>query len=348
MNICAIVPSLNPDEKLLDVVKGLRDKNYRHIILVNDGSEKSDYFDMLAGEDCTVLTHEVNKGKGRALKTAFEYYLEHYSDECAGVVLCDGDNQHTPDDIYRCAEVLTEDNTKLVLGVRDFNEKNVPPRSRFGNKMTSFMFRILAGLTITDTQTGLRAIGNDGVREFLKVKGERFEYETNMLLETKRLGMDIREVTIQTIYIEENKTSHFRPIRDSWSIYKILFKFAWASIASCLIDLGIFQLMIMLLSFMGEKQMIFAATATARVVSSVFNYIMNYKKVFRSREGIAKTAVKYYILAILQAFASYYAVYLLSSMAGWNPLVAKLVVDGILFLVGFQVQRDIVFNTKKK
>lgn len=348
MKICAIVPSLNPDEKLLDVVKGLREKDYHHIILVNDGSEKSDYFDMLEGEDCTVLTHEVNKGKGRALKTAFAYYLENFADICEGVVLCDGDNQHTPEDIYNCASALLEDNTKLVLGVRNFNEKNIPPRSRFGNKTTSLMFRLLAGLVISDTQTGLRAIGNDGVREFLKVKGERFEYETNMLLETKRLGMEIREVTIKTVYIEENKTSHFRPIRDSWSIYKILFKFAWASIASCLIDLGIFEIMTMLLSSLDGKMMIFASTATARAVSSVFNYTMNYKKVFKCRGSIVGTAVRYYTLAVVQAFASYYCVHLLNSSAGWDPLLAKIVVDGVLFLISFTIQRDVVFSNKKK
>ena len=209
--ISVVLPSLDPDDKLIAVVDGLLEYGFSHIILVNDGSKQENlhYFTDLAAQhpEITLLHHEVNKGKGAALKNAFRWFLQNRP-EGFGVVTVDGDNQHHPEDTKRCCEHMMKTG-RPVLGCRDFNQADVPARSSFGNKTTSMIFKIFVGMTISDTQTGLRAFPRDVLEEIVDVYGDRFEYETNMLLAFKTKGIDFDEVKIRTVYIEENKSSHF-------------------------------------------------------------------------------------------------------------------------------------------
>lgn len=139
-----------------------------------------------------------------------------------------------------CAQVLCAIPQNLILGVRDFSGPEVPARSRRGNRITSFVFRAFCGIRISDTQTGLRAIPAAYLPRLVEVEGDRFEYETNMLLALKRAQIKWTEVPIRTVYIEENQTSHFRPIVDSFRIYKLILKFILSSCAGSLVDIGVF------------------------------------------------------------------------------------------------------------
>lgn len=222
-----IIPSLDPDEKLTDTVKKALDAGIDDIILVDDGSspECRKRFVELEPHPCvTVLTHKVNMGKGAALKTAFSYFLENRKDR-SGVVTADGDGQHATEDIIACADEMRSKSPAIVLGCRDFSLPDVPKRSRFGNSLTSNVFRVLCGMRVSDTQTGLRAIPKEYLPAVIKAEGSRYEYETNMLLIINMLKIPFREVTIQTVYIDENSSSHFRPVRDSLRVYGIIFKF---------------------------------------------------------------------------------------------------------------------------
>ena len=181
-DVSVVLPSYKPDEKLRGVVCGLIDAGFKDIIVIDDGggNDYNKYFDEIRDlPEVTVLVHEVNKGKGRALKTAMEYYISNRSG--VGIVTADGDGQHVPTDIRACAEKMIQ-NKSVVLGVRDFSKPEVPPRSKLGNRITSFMFLTSCGLKISDTQTGLRAIPAEYLPVFVDTKGERYEYETNMLL----------------------------------------------------------------------------------------------------------------------------------------------------------------------
>ena len=236
--VTVVLPSYNPDEKLMEVIRGCIDIGFRHIIVVNDGSlpEKQKHFEEAAqcpGVVC--LTHAVNRGKGAAMKTAFRYITEHCP-EAAGVVTADGDNQHRPEDILACAEKMLEKDC-VILGVRDFDGPDVPKRSRFGNKLTSFVFRTGVGLKISDTQTGLRALPARYLPVFLTTRGDRYEYETNQLLDLKTYDIPFEELPIQTVYIDENATSHFHPVRDSLRIYSQILKFMGSSLLSCRVTL---------------------------------------------------------------------------------------------------------------
>ena len=224
--VAVILPSLNPDHRFLEVAEGLIGAGFLHIVVVDDGSDaehKKWFDDVRAYPQCHVLVHEVNKGKGRALKTAFAWCLENRP-HIDGVVTADGDNQHRPADIRRCAQAMIDDPGKVWLGVRDFSLDHVPARSRMGNTLTRGIMRLACGVSVTDTQTGLRAIPARDLPLMLRIPGERYEYETQMLLSLREAKVGIGEVVIDTVYIDENESSHFHPVRDSWKIYKIIIR----------------------------------------------------------------------------------------------------------------------------
>ncbi len=222
-----ILPSLNPDKKFTGVVKGLVEKGFEHIVIVDDGSddEHQRFFDEAEKLPQThVIHHGVNKGKGRGLKTAISYVHERLP-QVKGAITIDGDGQHLADDIIKCGMKMLELEDKVVLGSRDFDQEGVPPRSVAGNKSTSRMFRTLFGIKINDTQTGLRAIPARYFKSFAEIEGERFEYETNMLLYMKRHGIEFYEQPITTVYDPEDYSSHYNAVKYSWRIAKVMLKY---------------------------------------------------------------------------------------------------------------------------
>ncbi len=351
-HITVIVPSLNPDEKLLGVVEGLLAVGFSDILLVNDGSKPEcvHFFDQCAAhEEVTLLTHEVNCGKGAALKTAIAYVKANRPDS-RGVVTVDGDGQHCADDTKAVAQVLIEKKDHLILGVRDFSLPDVPPRSRFGNRLTSFVF-LGVGLKIQDTQTGLRGIPSSHYDVFLQTSGDRYEYETNMLLDLKKHAIPFDQVTIKTVYIDENQTSHFHPIRDSIRIYSQILKFCAGSVASTLVDYLAFVLVSLIAAplFVGKDSLlILTATVTARVVSSLVNFTWNRKVAFGANGSLGGALVRYYALAIVQMLASAGLVSGINLLFGGKGLVLvtffKILVDTALFFASYQIQKKWVFR----
>ena len=345
-DITVIIPSLDPDDRLLEVISGVRAQGFTDILLVDDGSsaENQHFFEQAQAQyGCEVLHHPHNLGKGRALKTAFAWVTEHRPD-IRGCVTIDGDNQHHPEDIAACTDKMLEGGCKaLVLGVRDFDSENVPPKSKFGNKCTSFVFRAFCGLKVSDTQTGLRVFPKFTLPTMLEISGERFEYETNMLLVCKQAKIPLVEQTIRTIYIDENATTHFHPIKDSLRIYGIIIRFFLSSILSFVLDYGLFNLLYAL------TKHLFLATIIARVTSSLFNFTVNRTAVFQSKAPLAATMVRYYLLCAVQMLTSYGLVALLSLLFGDGSVtvaVLKLVVDIFLYFISFRIQQAWVFANK--
>lgn len=349
-DIPVIIPSYEPDEKLIALLHALQREGISHVVVVDDGSGaqyESFFAQAAAMENCTVLYHAVNLGKGRALKTAFNYCLKEF-DDLPGCVTADSDGQHTPQDILACMRRLWENQSALVMGCRDFDAPEVPARSSFGNKCTRKVFKYVLGLSISDTQTGLRAIPTFFMRKLMQVKGERFEYETNMLIETKNLNIPIVEVPVETVYIEENKTSHFNPIKDSVRIYLVFGKFLFSSLSSSVLDLLLFQIFCTLLWPL-EKTVwaipyIVAATVLARVISAVYNFLINYRVVFKSEGNLVGTAGKYCLLAVCQMMCSAFLVNTLYGLVGGTEVFIKMPVDILLFFLSFVIQREFVYR----
>jgi len=346
VNVTAIIPAYNPDKKFHVVIEGLIQAGFEHIIVVNDGTDEM-YINLFnkvkKNKKCVFLQHDINLGKGRALKTAFKYFLRNFPDDI-GVVTLDADNQHKIKDVEKCANELKRNPNSLIIGARNFDIENIPKRSALGNKITSFAFSNLCGLKITDTQSGLRGIPKEFVEKLINVQGERFEFETNMLLETKVLKIPIKEVPIETVYINGNTSSNFNPLKDSFDIYKVMFKFLFSSFTSIICDYTMFILLGIIFSFLGKELKLLVAIFGARILSSIINFNINRKVVFKNSNNIKKLVTKYYLLVIVLMICSYYGVYILSSNFIMSEIVAKVIIDILLFLISFKIQVNWVFK----
>ncbi len=355
----AVVPSLNPTDRLTDTVDGLLRAGFSQIVLVDDGSQPGarPFFEAAASRPgVALLRHEVNRGKGAAMKTAFSWLLEHRPD-CPGVVTVDGDGQHHPEDAVACARRMEEEN-RLILGCRDFSQPDVPPRSRMGNRITRGVFRIFCGLTVSDTQTGLRAIPMEYLSRLAAVAGERYEYETNMLLALKDLDIPWDEVKIRTIYLDENQESHFRAVRDSWRIYKLIlarfFRYTLSSLASAIVDTGLFALLSALLAGLLTGTALTAAAAIgARALSSLLNFTLNRRLVFRGGAPLGRALGRYYVLALpllLSQFLLTEGALRAARIGDRQTLLRTVVYAGVmavLFVTSYVVQRRWVFAGKR-
>lgn len=353
-DIAIVIPALDPDEKMVDLIRGLHEAGFLRILLVDDGSEiKNRVFFRVCKEEygCELIRHVLNFGKGIAIKSAFNRLLESYPD-LVGAVTADCDGQHTVEDITQCARLTMENPGSLILGCRTFDDKEIPLRSRFGNRCTKVILKLLSGLKVSDTQTGLRGMSMELIREhFAMTKGERYEYEMNMLLEARDYRIPVQEFPIRTIYIEKNKTSHFNPFRDSIRIYKIFVKFMLSSFSSFLIDILMYWLLGLVLRpfipddvmWYGVSVLIILRTVLARAVSSVFNFLINKKHVFKNRSSSPGVAVKYYLLVVIQLSLSALLVNYAFLFIPYST-IRKVIIDTLLFVLSFLIQREWVFR----
>jgi glycosyltransferase involved in cell wall biosynthesis len=344
MNITVLIPAYNPDESLWNVVDGLVGLNFNNIIIVNDGSkpECDPIFERLGKmEQCHLLRHAVNSGKGRALKTGLNYFYLNFPGS-AGIVTADADGQHQPADIMKVAEALTENPDKLILGVRKLGRK-VPFRSLFGNVLTRFVFAVVIGKRISDTQSGLRGLPWALVPQLLRVTGEGYEYEINMLILTKIESITIFEVPIHTIYIEKNISSHFNPFFDSMKIYFQLLRFGFSSLLASFFDFIVFTL-----TFKLTSNIILSLLIGRFVIGSLLNYIINRRWVFHSKARVFSSLAKYYLALVAMSFVSYLLIKFVAVQWGFKIIVAKVVVESLLFMFSFFIQREFVFLYKRE
>ena len=359
-NVVAIViPALDPDGSLPAYVKALRERMPFPILLVDDGSApafKAVFAECVASApDVFLLTHEANKGKGRALKTAFADLLARYPG-LLGCVTCDSDGQHLPDDVVRCAEALRENPRALVLGCRSFGLEHVPLRSRFGNNAIRALFRLATGRRFLDTQTGLRAIPAAFMERLLDCPGERFEFESHMLLRLN--GFDLVQLPIETVYINENRGSHFKPLRDSVRISAIVLgevlvrfaRFVASSLLSFGVDCGLFGLLFYRVFQEGAPFRVSLSAGLARAVSMTVNYFCNRYFVFSGGAG-RRSFNRYIALAGAILAASILltkAALVYIPWAGRHAVAAKAIIDLGLFFASFGYQRLVVFGRGAK
>ena len=356
-----IIPAYNPTEKFVDFAVNAAEYFY-DIIVVNDGSkaECAPVFTAIEaklGARVHILQHEQNQGKGAALKTAFAYFQRSgLADEYVGVVTADCDGQHELADILMLDGKLREEHTRCMhIGHRDLNSKIMPFRSKFGNKLTAACFSALYGVKMKDTQTGLRAFSADIMDWLLEVKGERFEYEMNMLVHSRDGGIHLYEYPIATKY-EEKHTSHYSAFRDSAKVARVLFaplvKYIFAALLAFGVDMGLFVLLSdVLLPVLGVGELattILLATVGARVISSIVNFLANRFVTFGGKRISRSSIWKYYLLWGLQMAASYGAVLGLTLLSGGaGEAWWKLGVDLVLAIASYQVQMRWVFKRKK-
>ncbi len=347
--VTILIPAYNPDEKLLRLLPKLKEK-FPHIVLVDDGSETGkEIFQRATPFVEKILVHEKNRGKGAALKTGLAWLGER-----SDVITADADGQHTPEDIAKIAEALKRQRNGLVLGVRAFGGK-VPFRSRFGNFWTRWFFFLMTGLMIRDTQTGLRGIPKGIVSRVVAIPGARYEYEMAMLADARNHESKPIQIPIETIYIDENATSHFNPIKDTIRIYRSLLHFCLSSVMSFVLDNAVFAAALWMMSLRqaSERESIFISLVAARFVSANFNYFYNRLVVFRT-QGRKRSFFQYWGLVLAIAAASYGMTRGISMLLN-VPRVAvvaltavKIAAETFLFFASYWIQKKFIFKSAQR
>ena len=334
--IIVLIPAYKPDARMVELVRELRD-NHLDVMLVDDGGQEAfaPLFAQCRELGAEVAVHTVNLGKGRALKTGINAALLRWPDLRA-IVTADADGQHTPKDILRLIDAVDEHPNTLVLGSRRFTG-DVPFKSRWGNRITRTVYGLASGVRVYDTQTGLRALPRCALLEMMRIDGERYEYEMNVLLKLRDMKLGVFEVPIETIYIDDNAGSHFNPVRDAFRIYLVIFKYLFSSITSFAVDYALYWLCL----FFGLSG--FVSYALARLVSSQVNYHLNKHTVFSGRGG-RHSMIKYYVLAVVQGAIGAGLVQLLPTVLPISAGIVKIPVDLVLFALSYIIQRDYVFD----
>ncbi len=353
METVILIPAYKPSDNLIEFVRELK-KSAFDVLVIDDGGG-SDYdgvFSALDG-DCHMIRYTPNMGKGAAMKRGFAYIREKMP-ETKYIVTADADGQHKIPDIINVANKLKEENKGcIVTGARHF-ENEVPFRSKAGNAITRFVFNTLTSQHVTDTQTGLRGFYYSQLSWLEGIKGDRYEYEMNMLMKASDEKLKIKEVKIETVYENNNESSHFRPFQDSVRIYKTIFAASTAVkyLLSALLAFALDFLMFFVFNkfvffFMSEGIRITLATLFAWMISSFTNFSVNRKIVFEKSDGYWKSFFGYYSLAVFVYLAKLGIIQLFVFLH-INEYFAKLVAEVALFISNYFIQKLVIFKKKPK
>lgn len=274
-----LIPAYEPDGMLVQLTERLIGHGLT-VLTVDDGSGAAyaDIFAQVRSLGATVVTLPQNSGKGAALKAGMRHIREHMSD-CTHFITCDADGQHRVEDVLRVREKLQNGN-KFVLTVRQRQGK-IPLRSRVGNDLSRFVYALLANRYLSDNQSGLRGFARSHIDWMIDVEKNNYDYEMNVLYYAAKMGLKVCTVPIAAIYIGNNESSHFNPIRDTVRIYRSLFSLAagtfWAFAVS--------ELLVVLISvFFGYEHLhltIPGAGAVSYLVCVLLNKYIYFKHVPR-------------------------------------------------------------------
>jgi len=234
MNICTLIPAYNESRTITQVVLAVK-KVMPSVVVVDDGS-RDDTSQLAQDAGAIVIKHEVNQGKGAALKTGFKYVLDNNYD---AVITMDSDGQHDADDIpgflvafQRKLPPLSREleNPSLykgkgypgiIIGSRMHDISTMPTIRKFTNKLTSFVGSMLAHQRLEDSQSGFRLISSEVLKN-VQIETSGFEMESELLIKASKAGFRIITVPIKTIYGQE--VSKINPKRDTYRFLRLLFR----------------------------------------------------------------------------------------------------------------------------
>ena len=224
-HICALIPTYNNAGTIIDVVRRVH-QQMRDIIVVADGCT-DDTLALLAsiGFPITVVSYPVNKGKGAALVTGFRKALEMGFDYA---VTIDADGQHYPEDIPLLLRAHDVHPDALIIGSRQFTDKNMSGKSKFANRFSNFWFHLQTTIKLPDTQTGFRLYPLHRLYG-LGLLTSRYEAELELMVFAAWHNVPLVPVPVRVYYPpKEERVSHFVPARD----------FTRISILNCFLCLG--------------------------------------------------------------------------------------------------------------
>lgn len=269
-----VIPAYQPDEQLVSLVKQLAENQFS-VVIVDDGSgEEYNGFFASCKDFAQIIHSPCNEGKGAALKRGFAAAQRLFPEE-ETFITADADGQHGVEDIIRVREKL-ESGSDFVLTVRYLQGK-IPFRSRLGNVLSRIVYTVMNGHYFDDNQSGLRGFHKKHIQWLLRVKGDKYDYEMNMLCHADKQGIKIATLPIKAIYIDGNKSSHFNPVADTLRIYKRLFDSLWPSVFS----VAMMEALVFAVSLFMNYQQARIAVPTAVMFSTLLSIALQRFVVFK-------------------------------------------------------------------
>ena len=299
-----LIPAYEPEEALIHLVDELHTHGF-HIVVVNDGSgEKYDPIFAAVSAKADIVTLEQNQGKGAALKAGMAHIRDNLPD-CTHFITCDADGQHLPKDVLRVKEKLHA-GSDFVLTVRERKGK-IPLRSRIGNDMSRVVYTLLTNRYLSDNQSGLRGFHRNNLEWLIKVEKNKYDYEMNVLYYAAKMGKKITTVLIDAIYIENNASSHFHPIRDTIRIYKGLFSLARGTFISW----GVAEIVLLVMGIVFGNLQPMRTVATAGALALAVRLILDKYIFFKNIRGYdyfntaAYTIICYFVYGLMSWLLCY-------------------------------------------
>ena len=213
MRVTIVIPTLNEEKSIGDVIKGFKELGFRDILVI-DGRSKDKTREIASKEGAKVVIQS-GKGKGQAVQEALKIV------DSDILVLVDGDGTYDPKDVFKLIEPIKKGLADHVLGNRlEFFEKGAFTRlNLIGNKILNFLFRVLYGENIKDLLTGYRALSKK-LYKSLNLRHEGFEVETEMTVQTIAKGFKIMEIPVR--YKKRKGHTKLRPLSDGFRIGKAI------------------------------------------------------------------------------------------------------------------------------
>ncbi len=216
--ILVLVPAFNAAPSIANVLRGCREQ-MRDLVVVDDGSRDATG-EIARDAGAMVLRHEVNRGKGAALKTGFAYALDNGFD---GVVTLDADGQHLPSEIPKILAARAETGADLIIGGRSHLFDHMLPRRRMANRFSAWSISTAAGTRVTDSQSGFRFYSAALLRG-VTLRSDGFDMESEIIVRAGRGGFRVVTTPIELGFIDGVCTSHYKPLGDTlriaWTVIK--------------------------------------------------------------------------------------------------------------------------------
>lgn len=351
-NVVLVIPALDPDARLVELVCALWGRWTGGIVVVDDGSAPgcADVFGRCAELGCEVVRHPANCGKGTALKTGIARAAELWPG-AAGIVTCDCDGRHLPHDVLAVGRAVEAEPDALHVATRDFRGKTVPGSTHVFNTFTRLAIRFFCGVDVRDTQSGMRGMPMAFARSLVDEPAGGFEFECALLCDAREAKLDFREVPVGYVLDPNSPETHFDPLRDTARILGVMVelfvKCTLTSVGCYALDIVLFALLMRVFAGWGGGEAAagaatVAATVAARVVSAGANFAVNRRRVFGADSSAVRVA-RYAALAVGVMCASAAGTTVLTGVLGTPAVPTKVVVDLALFFVNYKLQHAWVF-----
>lgn len=326
-----LMPVYNPSERIVNYVKKLKENNYQ-VVLINDGS-KSEYHSLFEKmvHDCKIISYPLFKGKGYAIKKGIHYIKEHLQDKKGIIIL---ENEYDLMHINHIRTLINKNLQKMCV----VHHK--------GKRFLTKLFSMIYNKEFIDVDSELFGFSMNYLDQMMAV--DENCYEVQSLIQSVQNNQEIEEIQL------ENKQQPFhlknKTIQVLYVIFLHLIRFVSSSIISSVIDVLLAWILLDVLKIWMTSDFwrIALSSLIARVLSTIVNYVINKKYVFKGKVSSKQTAIRFLILTIVITILSTLFVYVASSLHIMSEKLAKPVGDLLLFLLSYSAQTKWVFKNNER